>query len=108
MTTDFGRSTSRLLLSSTHLDLQQLSNRMGKTSLLLLGTGFIGGSVLAGLLDEGKYEITALSRSDDKAKKLHELGVKTIKGSLDDEIIVKAAKEHDVGACLHETTQPRD
>lgn len=68
-----------------------------KTTVFLLGTGYIGGSILTALLDEGRYAVTALSRSDDKAKVLQGLGVKTVKGSLDDEDgIVKAVLEHEV------------
>jgi len=63
----------------------------------LLGTGYIGGSILQGLLDAG-YAVTALSRSPDKAKELEKLpGVQTVIGSLDSEdVIVKAVLEHDV------------
>lgn len=68
-----------------------------KTAVFLLGTGYIGGSILTALLDEGRYAVTALSRSDDKAKVLQGLGVNTVKGSLDDEdVIVKAVLEHEV------------
>lgn len=68
-----------------------------KESVFLLGTGYIGGSILQGLLEEG-YAVTALSRSPDKAKKLEQLpGVQTVIGSLDsEEVIVKAVLEHDV------------
>ncbi|ORY89728.1 hypothetical protein BCR35DRAFT_350168 [Leucosporidium creatinivorum] len=63
----------------------------------LLGTGYIGGSLLQGLLNEG-YAVTALSRSPDKARELEKLqGVTTVIGSLDsEEVIVKAVLEHDI------------
>ncbi|ORY89733.1 hypothetical protein BCR35DRAFT_300173 [Leucosporidium creatinivorum] len=66
-------------------------------SVFLLGTGYIGGSILQGLLNEG-YAVTALSRSPDKAKELEKLqGVTTVIGSLDsEEVIVKAVLEHDI------------
>lgn len=54
---------------------------------LIHATGYIGGSVLARLLaraDASKYEITALVRSPEKAKKLATFGVKTVEGSVKD------------------------
>lgn len=50
-------------------------------------TGYVGGSVLTRLLalpDADKYEITALVRSPEKAKKLETFGVKTVVGSIQD------------------------
>lgn len=88
--------------SPASTSIQNLANcvKMSTKSVFILGTGFIGGSVLQGLLDEG-YAVTALSRNDDKAKVLHELGVKTVKGSLsDDAIIRKTVLEHDVSLPL--------
>jgi len=58
------------------------------TSIFFTGaTGYIGGAVLQRLLDHPKsssFQITALVRSEEKAKKLNTLGVKTAVGSLDD------------------------
>ncbi|GAA5911860.1 hypothetical protein JCM6882_005220 [Rhodosporidiobolus microsporus] len=67
-------------------------------SLFLLGTGFIGGSVLTALLEKKQeYAISALSRDDEKSEKLKQLGVRPVKGSLDDdEVIAKEAAEADV------------
>ncbi|GAA6034516.1 hypothetical protein JCM8097_005370 [Rhodosporidiobolus ruineniae] len=66
-------------------------------SVFILGTGFIGGSVLQSLLDKGGYDIAALCRDDKKADKLKELGVRPVKGSLDDdEVISKEAAQADV------------
>lgn len=48
-------------------------------SLFLVGTGFIGGTLLTDLLASKKYKISALTRKDDQAKKLEELGVRPIK-----------------------------
>ena len=51
-------------------------------------TGYIGGSVLARLLkhpNAQSFEITALVRSEDKAKKLESHGVKTVIGSYKDD-----------------------
>lgn len=51
-------------------------------------TGYIGGSILQRLLahpNKQNFEITALVRSADKAKRLEsEFGVKTVMGSLQD------------------------
>ena len=47
-------------------------------------SGYIGGTVLKRLLehsDVASFTITALVRSEDKAKKLSELGVKTVLGA---------------------------
>ncbi|KZV69666.1 NAD(P)-binding protein [Peniophora sp. CONT] len=58
---------------------------MVKTVFFLGATGYIGGSILQHLLDApGDWEITALVRNEEKAKKLNTFGVKTILGSLDD------------------------
>ncbi|GAA5906928.1 hypothetical protein JCM6882_000004 [Rhodosporidiobolus microsporus] len=66
-------------------------------SLFILGTGFIGGSVLSALLEKNEYKIAALSRDDKKSEKLKELGVRPVKGTLhDDEVISKEAAEADV------------
>lgn len=66
--------------------------------LFILGTGFIGGSVLAALLDKkDQYEIAALNRDDAKVAKLEALGVRPVKGSLDsDDVISKEAAKADV------------
>ncbi|GAA5979022.1 hypothetical protein JCM11641_004946 [Rhodosporidiobolus odoratus] len=65
---------------------------MAKT-VFILGTGFIGGSVLQGLLDE----IAALCRDDKKAAKLKSLGVRPVKGTLhDDAVIQKEASTADI------------
>lgn len=71
---------------------------MAKT-LFLLGTGFIGGSVLNALLEDKKdqYTISALCRDPKKADKLKELGVRPVQGELaSDELIAKEAAEADV------------
>ncbi|THH19044.1 hypothetical protein EW146_g2059 [Bondarzewia mesenterica] len=50
-------------------------------------TGYIGGSVLQRLLSHPKsdtFQITALMRNEEKAKKLHSIGVKSVIASLDD------------------------
>lgn len=68
-----------------------------RTPLFLLGVGFIGGSLLQGLLKSGKYEITALCRDETKANVLRELGVKPLMGDLSsDEVIVAASLANDV------------
>jgi nucleoside-diphosphate-sugar epimerase len=59
------------------------------TSVYLSGaTGFIGSSILEALLEAKKYSITALVRSEEKAKALNKIGVKTVIGTLDDSDII--------------------
>jgi len=70
------------------------------TKLLIIGaSGYIGGAVLAKLLEPsqaGKWDITALVRKEDYIPKLQELGVKTLIGTLDStEVLIKAASEVD-------------
>jgi len=67
-------------------------------NLFLLGTGFIGGTLLTELLSRrGDLAITALIRSDDKASKLQSLGVTPLKGDLNDEdLIAEAASKADI------------
>ncbi|KDQ49807.1 hypothetical protein JAAARDRAFT_42553, partial [Jaapia argillacea MUCL 33604] len=61
---------------------------MTKTSIFVTGaTGYIGGSVLTRLLahpNASSFEITALVRTQEKAKLLEEFGVKTLLGSHSD------------------------
>lgn len=66
--------------------------------LFLLGTGFIGGTLLSELLSKRPdLSITALVRSDDNAAQLKALGVQPLKGRLEDgEIIAEAASKADV------------
>jgi nucleoside-diphosphate-sugar epimerase len=53
-------------------------------------TGYIGGSILAELLKDERFKVSALVRSEEKAKLLQEVGVTPIIGTLDDaEIITK-------------------
>ncbi|KAK7690469.1 hypothetical protein QCA50_005567 [Cerrena zonata] len=63
------------------------------TSIFITGvTGYIGGSVLHRLLQHPSaktFDITALVRSSEKAKKLESFGVKAIVGSLDDYDLVE-------------------
>jgi len=70
-------------------------------NLFLLGTGFIGGTLLTELLSKRRdLAITALVRSDDKAAHLKSLGVTPLKGDLDNEdLIAEAASKADV-SCL--------
>ena len=60
-------------------------------------TGYVGGAILTRLLEEGSFEITALVRDAQKAKKLNALGVSTIIASLDDSVpLVAGAAAADV------------
>lgn len=68
-------------------------------SIFLLGaTGYIGGSILKVLLDrKHQFSVTALVRTESKIPILTALGVKVVKGSLDDvETIKHTAYQHDV------------
>ncbi|GAA5929149.1 NAD-dependent epimerase/dehydratase family protein [Sporobolomyces koalae] len=67
-----------------------------KPTLFLVGTGFIGGTLLTELLKQNKYEIAALSRDSAKADKLKELGVRPVRGSLDDEVLVEESAKADI------------
>ena len=55
-------------------------------------TGYIGGSVLARLLEHpsaSTFDITVLVRSEEKAKKFESFGVKTVIGSFKDPALVE-------------------
>ncbi|KAL4888484.1 hypothetical protein BDV59DRAFT_206066 [Aspergillus ambiguus] len=54
----------------------------------LLGPGLIGGEVLDLLLKNKEYEITTLVRREAARLALHELGVKTVLGSLSDKNVI--------------------
>ena len=73
-------------------------------TLFLLGTGFIGGSILARLLSSRPdLKISALTRSDAQAEKLTSLGVTPVRGTLSDsELISEQAAKHDI--VLHVAT----
>ncbi|KAF9483617.1 NAD(P)-binding protein [Pholiota conissans] len=65
-------------------------------------TGYIGGTVVGRLLQHPKaasFDITALVRSAEKAKKLQSLGIKTVLGSYTDEnldFLIEAVSKADV------------
>ncbi|KAI0077637.1 NAD-P-binding protein [Panus rudis PR-1116 ss-1] len=71
-----------------------------RNDILLTGaTGYIGGTVLARLLehpDARTFEITALIRSSEKAQKFESFGIKTVVASFEDEAKVEelASKAH--------------
>ncbi|GAA5994909.1 hypothetical protein JCM5350_006610 [Sporobolomyces pararoseus] len=67
-----------------------------KPTLFLVGTGFIGGTVLTSLLEQKKYKISALCRDEAKASKLKELGVRPVMGSLDDPILAEESSKADI------------
>ncbi|KAI0783990.1 hypothetical protein BC629DRAFT_541283 [Irpex lacteus] len=71
---------------------------MSKTPILFLGaTGYIGGAVLSRLLSHPSrehFDIIALVRSSDKAKKLEEFGIKTVVGSFKDAPLVEQLAEN--------------
>lgn len=71
------------------------------TRILIFGaTGYIGGSILARLLEHPKnhsFEITAVLRSEAKAKDFESFGIKTVIGSLDnDELLERVSAEADI------------
>ncbi|KAI0091093.1 NAD-P-binding protein [Irpex rosettiformis] len=71
---------------------------MSKTPILVFGaTGYLGGSVLARLLahpNKDSFDITAIVRSAEKAKKLEAFGVKAVVGSLKDAALVEQLSEN--------------
>jgi len=67
-----------------------------KSSVFLLGPGFIGLEILSELLEDG-YSVTTLVRRDEARASLEKLGSKTIKGSLDDHDVIRdAAANNDI------------
>ncbi|KIP10506.1 hypothetical protein PHLGIDRAFT_33875 [Phlebiopsis gigantea 11061_1 CR5-6] len=83
-----------------------------KIPVLFLGaTGYVGGSVLTRLLarpDAQTFEITALVRSEEKAKKLEDFGVKTAVGSFKNDVLVERLSEaaHVVFSCADSDDLP--
>ncbi|KAM0751121.1 NAD(P)-binding protein [Meredithblackwellia eburnea MCA 4105] len=74
-----------------------------KIPLFLVGVGYIGGSLLMSLVDSGRYQITALTRSEDQVKVLKTLGVRPVFGTLDSgELIEKETRDNDV--IIHSAT----
>ncbi|KAJ7458153.1 hypothetical protein FB451DRAFT_1182898 [Mycena latifolia] len=68
-----------------------------KTSLLIIGPGLIGGSLLTEFLNSNEYTITVMARSADQIAVLSGLGVKTIPAGLQDlEVIRSAVEAHDI------------
>jgi len=71
-----------------------------KTALFVTGAGYIGGSVVARLLEHPNvrnFQITALVRSPEKAAKLETLGIKTVVGSFTElDKMEKLSSEADV------------
>lgn len=64
------------------------------------GSGFIGSQVVKQLVAKGNYEVTALARSEESAKKVEALGATAVRGELTDlDLIVENAKQ--VDAFLH-------
>lgn len=59
-------------------------------SVFLIGPGLIGGEVLDFLLQDTKYDITTLVRREAARSALHDLGVKTVMGSLSDTEIISS------------------
>lgn len=64
----------------------------------LLGVGFIGGTILQRiLLQEPKALVSALVRSDEQAQILKRMGVRPVKGDLNDvDLISKEVSDADV------------
>ncbi len=59
-------------------------------------SGYIGGSVAAGLVAAG-HQVTGLVRSDDKASRIRELGLTPVIGTLDEAaLLARSAREADV------------
>ncbi|KAH6683419.1 hypothetical protein B0J14DRAFT_575944 [Halenospora varia] len=67
-----------------------------KSSVFLLGPGFIGLEILSELL-KGGYSVTTLVRQEEARANIEKIGSKTVKGSLDDhDTIFDAAANHDI------------
>jgi nucleoside-diphosphate-sugar epimerase len=67
-----------------------------KSSVFLLGPGFIGLEILSELLKQG-YSVTTLVRRDEARTSLEQMGSKTVKGSLDDHDVIRyAAANNDI------------
>ena len=59
-------------------------------------SGYIGGSVAAALMTAG-HQVGGLARSDETAAALAKLGIRPVRGTLDDtEVLAKAARDSDV------------
>ena len=59
-------------------------------------SGYIGGSVAAALMAAG-HQVGGLARSDETAAALAKLGIRPVRGTLDDsEVLAKAARDSDV------------
>ena len=59
-------------------------------------SGYIGGSVAAALMAAG-HQVSGLARSDETAAALAKLGIRPVRGTLDDtEVLAKAARDADV------------
>jgi nucleoside-diphosphate-sugar epimerase len=59
-------------------------------------SGYIGGSVAAALMGAG-HQVSGLARSDEAASALAKLGIRPVRGTLDDvEVLAKAAHDADV------------
>ena len=59
-------------------------------------SGYIGGSVAAALMAAG-HQVSGLARSDETAAALAKLGIRPVRGTLDDtEVLAKAARDSDV------------
>ncbi|KAJ5464016.1 hypothetical protein N7475_007151 [Penicillium sp. IBT 31633x] len=65
------------------------------SSVFLIGPGFIGGEILDHLINE-KYDVTTLVRRQSAIADFEKLGVKTVIGTLDDEIVAEQAAISDI------------
>ena len=84
--------TPVLILGATGEWSFRISKRLHALN-LPLPTGYIGGSVLARLLshqERGRFLITALVRSSEKAEKLRAFGIDVIEGSTNNQGKVEA------------------
>jgi len=68
-----------------------------KPTLLIIGPGLIGGSLLTELLKTDQYTLTVMARSAEQIDVLSNLGVKTIHAGLQDlDKIASAVEAHDI------------
>ncbi|KAJ6542660.1 hypothetical protein B0H19DRAFT_1310443 [Mycena capillaripes] len=72
-----------------------------KPSLLIIGPGLIGGSLLTEFLKTDQYALTVMARSAEQIEVLSKLGVKTIQAGVQDlETIASAIEAHDARTML--------
>jgi uncharacterized protein YbjT (DUF2867 family) len=82
---------------------------MTKRVFLTGATGYIGGTVLMELINDKRYLITAMVRSEANVKKIEATGASAVIGSYDKpDALINAVKEYDVSAARYIYKDGRD